>query len=60
MLRRDYEYELKEMQISGISQSGINDIMNCIQQKDYIEEDELSSYSKWLIKYISDSCEKND
>jgi len=44
------------MQITGISQNGINDIMSCIEQKDYIETEDLKEYSKWLLKYISDSC----
>lgn len=55
-----YEYQLKEMYANGLTADGIDEILSCVEQKNFVSEDIIKDYSKWLLNYIMDAIPKND
>ena len=49
-----FEYEMREMQSSGLSSAGIQEILSCVSHHNHVGEEELKGVASWLLDYIRD------
>lgn len=48
------------MYANGLTSVGINDILSCIEQKNYVDEPIIRDHTKWLLNFLEKGIGKND